>query len=371
MDDLDSSSNSSFDTAKSSSSKENGSKKFNYVFISWVKQERYENSNNQNNESALYGVQINPYLQKNKQYVFATVGKDRASIYECEDDGQIILKQTYTDGHDNLYCCCWSILTQGKVAVDHILLVGGHLGVIRVISITRMGNIKMLRGHGSSINDLKIHPKDPNLLLSISKDHSLRLWNIRTETCIAIFGGIEGHRDECLSADFHLSGKRIISCGMDHAFKIWNLDSDIIRDAINRSETFSPHHNRKSFKTLREPFPIFQTRKIHRNYVDSVCWFGNLLLSKSCENAIVLWKVGKLELADDVDDISKSKYTNDQAATIINKLDCSDNEIWFIRLTTDMRQRFLATGNRCGVVFVWKFDEEDPTMTKYLKDFLI
>lgn len=342
------------------------SKGFNYVFKSFVKQEEFDAKNCYDNEAALYGVQMNPYLQRHKQYVFATVGRNRASIYECTSNGSMLLKQTYVDccKTENFYCCCWSFQANcRKEVTDHLLIVGGARGIIRIVNVLQMKSTKTLKGHGSSINDLRTHPRDPNLIMSASKDHSIRLWNLKTDTLVAMFGGVEGHRDEVLSADFHLNLKYIVSCGMDHALKVWRLDSDKMRQAIIDSYKYNHLKAKEPFKTAKDPFPMFTTRNIHRNYVDSVCWFGNFVLSKSCENSIVLWKPGKLESGDDVG-LPKQNYLTDQTATILHKFESEDNTIWFIRLTLNHRKRFLAVGNSSGTIFVWRVDETDPTISK-------
>ena len=104
-------------------------------------------------------------------------------------------------------------------------------------------------------------------------DHALRLWNLKTSVCIAIFGGVEGHRDEVLSAvshhphhlplphphnsatslqDFNFSGTRILSCGMDHALKIWELDSDGLQQSIKESFDYQRNSKRSKKKVCIE-----------------------------------------------------------------------------------------------------------------------
>ena len=70
-----------------------------------------------------------------------------------------------------------------------------------------------------------VHTKDRNLLFSVSKDESVRLWNVKTRTCIAAFAGDKGHRDDVLSADVHMRGVALVTAGMDNTIKVWDLES--------------------------------------------------------------------------------------------------------------------------------------------------
>jgi len=302
----------------------------------------------------LFGVAVNTHLKEEEGVMFATVGSNRVTVYEAASGGQVRLLQCYADPdtEENFYSCAWSYDSDTK---KPILAAGGARGIVRLFSPAAMTCVRSFVGHGNSINEVKFHPQDPNLLLSVSKDHALRLWNIKTEHNIAIFGGVEGHRDEVLSADFNLEGTKIVSAGMDHSLKIWQFDSEALEEAVKLSYTHDTLKTKTVFPTELCHFPDFSTRDIHRNYVDCCRWFGDFVLSKSCENSIVCWKPGTLSQDQ------QNEREREQRSTIIHKLDIRDCEIWFVRFSTDLQEKTLALGNTRGKIYTWDLTVSDPT----------
>ena len=69
---------------------------------------------------------------------------------------------------------------------------------------------------------------------------------MKTDVCICVLGGVDGHRDEVLSGDFNLDGSQIVSCGMDHSLKIWCLNKPRIQEAIEKSRDYDSEKKKKS-----------------------------------------------------------------------------------------------------------------------------
>lgn len=89
----------------------------------------------------------------------------------------------------------------------------------------------------------------------------MRLWNVLSHVCIAIFAGLNAHKDEVLCADFHPSGNVFVSSGQvtypimslnhssssqlttlrtaqDTSIRIWSLESPQVHPRSPRARTY-------------------------------------------------------------------------------------------------------------------------------------
>mmetsp|Transcript_24206 Transcript_24206/g.35383 ORF Transcript_24206/g.35383 Transcript_24206/m.35383 type:complete len:592 (-) Transcript_24206:50-1825(-) len=283
-----------------------------------------------------------------------------------------------------------NLSTLSRNTGPQLLCVGGTRGVIKVIDTTRRALILTLAGHGDEIYDLKVSPSSPWLILTASKDESLRLWNLQSGVCVAIFAGHYGHRDSVLSIGFHPFGNRFVSGGMDTTVKLWTLDHEDIALAITESFAYGKTTNNtsheenkqhlveedaadgsidnrptkprptKPFKTRYEQMPYFSTKKVHTDYVDCVQFVGDLVLSKSISNTIALWKPYLLPQTTGTSH-HHNKLGPQPSIRLCDKViplrefKLNNCDIWFVRFATDLPNcNMLAVGNNVGEIKVWE-----------------
>ena len=112
--------------------------------------------------------------------VFAAVGANRVAIHKLVPgaDSSIEVVRSYVDKdqEESFFACAWSVEERSGAP---LLAVGGSRGLVKIINCATLSLHRVLVGHGNSVNDFAFHPIDANLLLSASKDESLRLWNVR------------------------------------------------------------------------------------------------------------------------------------------------------------------------------------------------
>jgi hypothetical protein len=162
-----------------------------------------------------------------------------------------------------------------------------------------------LVSHGGPVNDLRMHPLQPSWLLSCSRDHSLRLWHVRTGVLALVLAGDGGHRNEVISCDWHASERcTCVSSGMDGCVKLW-APTDSLFAALEPALLPPPPGAKPAGGSSDAPppppppplqprvrflqTPRFSTHRVHSNFVDCVRFFGDAVLSKSVENSIRMW----------------------------------------------------------------------------------
>ena len=219
------------------------------------------------NDSIVYDLAIIGNL-------LVVVGDQYMKVYNIENNE---LLSYYTIPHDNLYCVT---LTEKNNSV--IAAIGGQQLIIRIINLVTQREIRQLIGHKNEIYDLKFSPQNSALLLSASKDTSIRLWNMESGVQICIFGGPLGHIAEVLAIEWHSSGEYFASSGIDNCVKLWAIIPKI-------SEKIRNTENHLPIKTLIKTSPYFSCNTVHDNYIDCIRFNGNLIITKSVDGLIKEW----------------------------------------------------------------------------------
>lgn len=173
-----------------------------------------------------------------------------------------------------------------------LCLAGSSPRHIAMIDISEGKQVRTLTGHGRSINELVVSPTSPNILASCSEDFTIRLWNIdpalAAQPCVAILAG-EGHRQPLLACAFHPNGKWILSGAMDTAVALWAVPPP---SALARE-------NAENDEPIAVTYPHFFSTEVHPNYVDSLSFYGDLIISRcaqeqnnaSKQHEILMWKI--------------------------------------------------------------------------------
>jgi len=339
-------------------------------------------------------------IQNTKEKNISTIFANKEGDYELFDH-----ELTFYDKDEEFYCLANSYI-ESKGQNCKILAIGGTKSIIKILNLSLREAYMSLYGHRNEIYNLKFHPYMNNILLSASKDFSIRIWNVKNGLQLVIFGGPKGHSAEVLSIDWHLSGDYFASSSIDNTVKIWeithqikekisqsnkietsfmlkkqtdNLNSNInlsgnkivnnkdIQSHCNKSYSNtilsdrSNHSNKnlkinclneinqkdskKIFKTLITTIPLYSCKSIHENYVDSIRFNGNFLISKSLDGVIKEW----LPIFNKESDyhLILNCYTYD-----VQEL------VWFMKLGFDLDSKIIATGNTQGKLFIFKLNEE-------------
>ncbi|PIK37386.1 putative transducin beta-like protein 3 [Apostichopus japonicus] len=156
------------------------------------------------------------------------------------------------------------------------LAVASNSDQLRVFELSTL-NCQILTGHTDIIVAIDVFKKG-SMLVSSSKDNSVRLWQMNGEDntlrCVAVG---KGHTHSVLSVTAsRLSRKFIVSGGEDMTFKVWRIPSELRKEAVSKDVT-----------SLSVSF----TEKAHDKSINSLAISPNdkLLATGSQDRSAKLW----------------------------------------------------------------------------------
>ncbi|KAL1920946.1 uncharacterized protein VTP21DRAFT_11581 [Calcarisporiella thermophila] len=226
-------------------------------------------------------------LEKNPQdtcNIVATVGGAQVNIYDnehCGDNLDLVSHFTLDPSENRktqtsrkeLNACCWI-----RKGYDGYLITAGKDTMIHILSMLTSQEVKVLSGHSKPIVDLQRVPNSKSYIMSASRDGTVRLWNIDTENCLAIY-----EVDASVIA-IEPSGKQFFTGGFKGDIRRWDLPS---LDYIPESPKVFGRLESQLVTLIGHPG---NGKKPHGDSpIDCIRFAGEHIVSKSTNNRMEMW----------------------------------------------------------------------------------
>eukprot|EP01103_Thecamoeba_quadrilineata_P009127 TRINITY_DN1883_c0_g1_i3.p1 TRINITY_DN1883_c0_g1~~TRINITY_DN1883_c0_g1_i3.p1 ORF type:complete len:345 (-),score=49.47 TRINITY_DN1883_c0_g1_i3:180-1214(-) len=228
----------------------------------------------ENHDSPIQQVAFN-WTSPEYYNLVATLGNTQVNIYDNEHFGKHLdlmlnFVNEETPYHEKeisrrLKCLVWLKAPEGHK--DTHLAVGGKDRLIHIISISCLKVISLLTGHEGTIIDLAAHPVQSNFLLSVSKDKTMRLWNLNSKKTLFVFDA-EAHL-----AMFHPGGQYFISGGKKGILTEWHL------------------HLTNDTAKLISHADLEIDKKNHTSAIDCIRFINDeIVITKSVDGRLMMWR---------------------------------------------------------------------------------
>ena len=149
---------------------------------------------------------------------------------------------------------------------DEEVFVGYSDNQIRIFEKGRFDHIDTLEGHKISVFSLQ-YDKERDLLISGSRDASLKFWNLKNRT---LDESIAAHMFAINHISYSPDRRYFVSCSMDKAIKVWDAESRKLLKVIDKSRHAG-----------------------HGTSVNKLLWmdYNDLLVSCSDDRSISVWDI--------------------------------------------------------------------------------
>ena len=175
-------------------------------------------------------------------------------------------------------------------------------------------------GHKSAVISIEFSSQDENLLVSGSKDCTVKVWDVSNMKRVRHVRTFEGHTDQIWAVTFSPDRKLIASGSNDLTVRIWDMDSGNPLHILSR----------------------------HEKWIWSIAFSpnGNILASGSDDGMVVLWDVRSGEL--------------------LRVLEGQSKQPWALYFSGD--GKFLSSGSGNGNEVICTWDVESGNLTRSLPE---